>query len=84
MVGDVNQVLHQGGVFGYPAREDAPEGKLRLLFEASPIGFIFEQAGGSSSNGDKSVLQIEPEELHQRTPVFVGSEKSVRKVEETL
>lgn len=84
MVGDVNQVLHQGGVFGYPAREDAPEGKLRLLFEANPIGFIFEQAGGSSSYGDKSVLQVEPEELHQRTPVFVGSMESVRKVEETL
>ncbi|QGA80058.1 class 1 fructose-bisphosphatase [Candidatus Nanohalobium constans] len=82
MVGDVNQVLHQGGVFGYPAREDAENGKLRLLFEANPMAYIFETAGGKSSDGDKSILRVKAEELHQRTPVFVGSEESVRKVNE--
>jgi fructose-1,6-bisphosphatase I len=84
MVGDVNQVLHQGGVFGYPAREDAENGKLRLIFEANPIAFIFEAAGGKSSDGEKSILRKDAEELHQRTPVFVGSRESVEQVENTI
>ncbi|MFB6204875.1 MAG: class 1 fructose-bisphosphatase [Candidatus Nanohaloarchaea archaeon] len=81
-VGDVNQALHHGGVFGYPWRTDAPEGKLRLLFEANPVAKIFETAGGSSTDGDRSILRVEAEEIHQRTPVFVGSSDVVERIEE--
>lgn len=84
MVGDVNQVLHQGGVFGYPRREDAENGKLRLLFEANPMAFIFENAGGKSSNGENSILEIEPENIHQKTPVFLGSTDSIQKIEDMI
>lgn len=84
LVGDVNQVLHQGGIFAYPSRTDAPEGKLRLLFEASPIAYIFKHAGGASTDSEKSILSIEPEELHERTPLFVGNNELIDKVEERL
>lgn len=82
MVGDVNQVLHQGGIFGYPARKDAPEGKLRLLFEANPMAFIFKQAEAASTDGEKSLLQVEAEKLHQRTPVFLGNKELIERVGE--
>ena len=81
LVGDVNQVIHHGGVFGYPAKESAPEGKLRLIFEANPIGYIFESMeDGSSSNGEGSVLKIEPDEIHERTPFFVGNSSEIRRI----
>lgn len=84
LVGDVNQVIHQGGLFAYPARTDAPEGKLRLLFEANPMAHILNSAGGASSNGDKSILDLEPEELHQRTPLFLGNQELIERVEKQL
>lgn len=84
LVGDVNQVVHQGGLFSYPDRTDAPEGKLRLLFECNPIAYIVETAGGSSTNGEKSILDVEAEELHQRVPFFVGNENLISKVNETF
>lgn len=84
LVGDVNQVLSYGGVFAYPALETRPEGKLRLQFEANPISFIVEQAGGQSFDGDSSVLDAEAERLHQRTPLFVGSEEPMAQLVETL
>jgi len=84
LVGDVNQVLHQGGIFAYPKRTDSPNGKLRLLFEANPIANIFHNSGGSSTDGEKNILEIEAEELHQRTPLFVGDSKLVDKAEEKL
>jgi len=84
LVGDVNQVLSYGGVFAYPALETRPEGKLRLQFEANPISFIVEQAGGTSYDGDSSVLDAEAERLHQRTPLFVGSEEPMAQLIETL
>lgn len=83
-VGDVNQVLHQGGVFGYPWRTDAPDGKLRLLFEGNPVAYIFETGGGASSNGEESLLEVEVENIHQRTPVFVGSREAIGRVEENF
>lgn len=82
LVGDINQVIHQGGIFGYPARTDAPEGKLRLLFEGNPMAYIMQAAGGSSTNGEKSILDILPEELHQRVPLFLGNDKMIKKVEQ--
>ena len=85
LVGDVNQVIHHGGLFGYPAKESAPEGKYRLIFEANPIGFIFETLkNGSSTDVENSILGIEPEELHERTPFFVGNESEVERLKDRL
>jgi fructose-1,6-bisphosphatase I len=81
MIGDVNQVLTYGGVFAYPELESRPEGKLRLQFEGNPIGYIVESAGGVSSDGDTSLLDAEVEELHQRTPVYVGNRDLIERLE---
>jgi fructose-1,6-bisphosphatase I len=81
MVGDVNQVLTYGGVFAYPALRSAPEGKLRLQFEANPIAYIVERAGGASSDGAGSILDVEPEAVHQRTPLYVGNEALIERLE---
>ena len=80
-VGDFNQVLHYGGIFSYPALITKPQGKLRLLVEAFPMSLIIEQAGGASSNGEKSILEIEPKDLNQRTPVYVGNKEFIKKIE---
>ncbi len=84
MIGDVNQVLTYGGIFGYPGLRDRPEGKLRLLFEGHPIAHIVETAGGASSNGDGSLLDLTPEELHERTPLFVGDRTYIDRLEAAL
>ena len=73
MVGDVHRTLLKGGVFMYPATVSAPGGKLRLLYECIPMSFLINQAGGKSSNGEFSILEIIPTELHQRCPVFIGN-----------
>lgn len=83
-VGDINQTIHYGGLFAYPHRKDAPEGKYRLLFEANPVSYIIEKAGGSSTNREKSILQVEAEELHQRVPFFAGNTEMVERVEQEL
>ncbi|ELY88242.1 fructose-1,6-bisphosphatase [Natrialba hulunbeirensis JCM 10989] len=85
MIGDVNQVVTYGGIFGYPGLESRPEGKLRLQFEGNPIGYIIERAGGRSSNGEQSLLTVEPSEgIHERTPVFVGNEPLIDRLETQL
>ncbi|MFC7135132.1 MULTISPECIES: class 1 fructose-bisphosphatase [Salinibaculum] len=84
MVADVNQVVTYGGIFGYPMLADTPEGKLRLQFEGHPIAHIIETAGGASSNGEQSLLDCDPDELHQRTPLFVGTEALVERLEAAL
>jgi len=84
MVGDVNQVLTYGGVFSYPGLRSRPEGKLRAQFEAAPMAYIVECAGGASSDGDRSLLDVEVDALHQRTPVHVGSERLIERLEATL
>jgi fructose-1,6-bisphosphatase I len=81
MIGDVNQVLTYGGVFAYPELESRREGKLRLQFEANPIAYIVESACGASSNGEESLLDATAEDLHQRTPVYVGNEDLVNRLE---
>ncbi|WP_435177825.1 class 1 fructose-bisphosphatase [Halorussus sp. AFM4] len=81
MIGDVNQVMTYGGVFGYPELESRPEGKLRLQFEGNPIGYIVETAGGASSNGQESLLDADAEGVHQRTPVYVGNEELIDRLE---
>ena len=84
MVADIHRNLISGGIFIYPPTKDAPRGKLRLLYECNPIAFIVEQAGGRASDGYKRILDIEPKELHQRTPIFIGSEEMVLKAEEFM
>jgi fructose-1,6-bisphosphatase I len=84
MVADANQVVTYGGIFGYPMLEDRPEGKLRLQFEGHPIAYVVEGAGGASSNGERSLLDCDPEELHERTPLFVGNESLIDRLEDAL
>ncbi len=84
MVGDVNQVLTYGGIFGYPMLTKAPEGKLRLQFEGIPIAHIIETVGGRSSDGERSLSAKVPTELHERTPVFVGNAPLIQRLEDAL
>jgi fructose-1,6-bisphosphatase I len=77
LVADFHRTLLRGGVFAYPGDQSAPEGKLRLLYEASPMAFIAEAAGGAASTGDKRILDVEPTSLHQRVPLFIGSPDDV-------
>lgn len=79
MVADFHRNLINGGIFIYPATADSPNGKLRLLYECNPLSFIAEQAGGLSTNGFTRILELQPNELHQRTPIFIGSRKMVEK-----
>jgi fructose-1,6-bisphosphatase I len=73
LVADFHRTLLKGGVFLYPPTKDQPGGKLRLLYEANPLAFIAEQAGGMASSGRGRILDIKPEGIHQRTPLIVGS-----------
>jgi fructose-1,6-bisphosphatase I len=79
MVADVHRILNRGGIFMYPAdaREPDKPGKLRLMYEANPMAFLVEQAGGAATDGQQRILDIQPEKLHQRVPVFLGSKNEV-------
>lgn len=81
MVADVHRTLIKGGIFMYPATTSHPNGKLRLLYECNPLAFIIEQAGGAASNGNQRILALSATELHQRTPVYLGSPNLVERVE---
>lgn len=72
MVADFHRTLLRGGIFIYPPNTDYPEGRLRLLYEANPVAFLAEQAGGTSSNGTQCILDVHPQDIHQRTPLIVG------------
>ncbi len=84
MVADVHRNLVKGGIFMYPGTTDRPKGKLRLLYECNPFAFIVEVAGGKATNGKQPILDIEPEELHQRTPFFIGSTLMMAELETCL
>ena len=77
MVADFHRTLQYGGIFMYPGTRDKPEGKLRLLYEVAPLAFICEQAGGASTDGVTRVLDIQPTDVHQRVPVYLGSRSHV-------
>jgi fructose-1,6-bisphosphatase I len=77
LVADFHRNLLGGGLFAYPSNTKTPRGKLRLLYEANPLAFLVEQAGGMASNGSHRILDVEPTELHQRTPLFIGSKDDV-------
>jgi len=87
LVADFHRNLLKGGIFLYPPDSKdpkKPKGKLRLLYEANPLAFIVQQAGGYASNGFKSVLDIKPTDLHQRTPLYIGSKEDVEMVEKFI
>ncbi|HEX8791889.1 MAG TPA: class 1 fructose-bisphosphatase [Polyangiaceae bacterium] len=77
LVADAHRTLLKGGIFAYPADKKSPDGKLRLLYEANPVAYIFEQAGGAATNGVDRILEIQPKALHDRTPLVVGSRQDV-------
>jgi fructose-1,6-bisphosphatase I len=81
LVGDFHRILFQGGVFLYPGTMKQPQGKLRLLYEAAPIAFLTEQAGGRASDGNQEILDVVPDRIHARTPLIVGSKDDVALVE---
>ena len=82
MVADVHRILTRGGIFMYPrdAREPEKPGKLRLMYEANPMSMIIEQAGGAATNGTQRILDIQPDSLHQRVAVFLGSKEEVERI----
>ena len=79
MVADVHRILTRGGIFSYPldAKCAAQGGKLRLMYEANPMSFLVEQAGGAASTGRERLMEVQPRGLHQRVPVFLGSRQEV-------
>ena len=77
LVADAHRTLLRGGIFAYPADTKSPNGKLRLLYEANPMAFIFEQAGGAATTGDGRILDVVPKALHQRVPLVLGSRGDV-------
>ena len=84
MVSDVHRNLIKGGIFMYPATIDKPKGKLRLLYECNPFAFIMEVAGGCATDGKQRILDIVPDELHQRSPFFIGSRKMMEELKELM
>jgi fructose-1,6-bisphosphatase I len=84
LVADFHRNMIKGGVYIYPSTGKSPKGKLRLLYEANPLAFIAEQAGGKASNGFDRILEVQPESLHQRVPLFIGSKNMVEKAEELM
>jgi fructose-1,6-bisphosphatase I len=84
LVADFHRNLLQGGIFYYPADTRNPRGKLRLVYEAIPLAFVAEQAGGYASDGHRNILDVQPQSLHQRTPLFIGNRDLVEQAEEFI
>lgn len=84
MVADLHRTLIKGGIFMYPNDRKNANGKLRLIYECNPMSFIIEKAGGIGSTGSGSVLEVIPQELHQRVPIYIGSKNMVNQVLEFL
>ena len=84
LVADFHRNLLYGGIYLYPGDLRNPDGKLRVLYEAAPLAFIAEEAGGAASDGHRRILDIVPTALHQRTPLFLGSAENVRECEQFI
>jgi fructose-1,6-bisphosphatase I len=84
LVSDFHRNLLKGGIFLYPENDNSPKGKLRLVYECNPIAFLAEQAGGRATDGHRRILDLAPDSLHQRSPLYAGSAAMVGKVEELL
>ena len=83
-VADLAQVLEYGGLFGYPTTTAYPEGKLRVHFESAPLAYLVEAGGGGSTDGTQSLLDVEPDDLHARTPTYLGNRTLIERVETAL
>lgn len=83
-VADVHQILHKGGVFTYPAYKGKEKGKLRLLYEANPMGKIIHEAGGAISNGKQDILEIVPASINERIPIYIGGKKEISLIEKYM
>lgn len=77
LVADVHNIILNGGIFGYPGSIKRPEGKLRLVYEGNPLALVVEEAGGKASDGRDRILNVRVEDIHQRTPLFIGSAQDV-------
>ena len=84
LVADFHRNLLGGGVFCYPANARSPRGKPRLLYECNPLAFVAEQAGGAATDGTARIMDISPSELHQRSPLYMGSREEVELASEML
>ncbi|KAJ7296388.1 hypothetical protein O6H91_06G101100 [Diphasiastrum complanatum] len=84
LVGDFHRTLLYGGIYGYPSDKKSKNGKLRLLYECAPMSFLVEKAGGKGSDGHRRIMEIHPEEVHQRVPLYIGSVQEVEKLEKYL
>ena len=84
LVADFHRNLISGGIFLYPADTKSPQGKLRLLYEAAPLALVVEQAGGAATDGRRPILELVPAELHQKTPLVIGSKQDVAFVASAL
>jgi len=84
MVSDVHRNLVKGGIFMYPATAEKPKGKLRLLYECNPLAYIIEKAGGKATDGMQRILEKLPTELHERSPLFIGSKQMMEELENSL
>lgn len=84
LVADFHRNLLKGGIYIYPTGTKAPKGKLRLLYECNPMAFLIEQAGGKATDGYSRIMDLQPDELHQRVPFFCGSKNMVEKAEEFM
>jgi fructose-1,6-bisphosphatase I len=84
LVADFHRNMISGGVFSYPAESMKPQGKLRLLYEAAPLAFLIDQAGGYASDGHGPILDIVPENIHQRVPLIIGNRSLVEKAEQFI
>ena len=83
-VADFHRNMIKGGIFIYPVTSSSPSGKLRLLYECNPLAFLIEQAGGKATDGIRRIMEIQPESIHQRVPILIGSIEMVEKAEEFL
>lgn len=84
LVGEIHRMLLYGGIYGNPKNKNSPNGNLRLLYECAPMSYLVEQAGGKAVDGHHRILDIMPTEIHQRTPIFIGSPDEVEKLEKYL
>jgi fructose-1,6-bisphosphatase I len=83
-IADIHRTMIYGGIFMYPADSSNPKGKLRLMYEANPLAMLIEQAGGRATDGERRILELRPEKIHQRTPLFIGSREDVLEAERFL
>ncbi|KAA8516341.1 hypothetical protein F0562_016634 [Nyssa sinensis] len=84
LVGEIHRMLLYGGVYGNPKNKNSKNGNLRLLYECAPMSYIVEQAGGKATDGHQRILDIKPAQIHQRTPIFIGSPDEIEKLEKYL